>query len=254
MDLFDLMNQGREDKALDRLEAMLAQYLCDDATEQGEALERAYLFCEREWGSYEAGIEALVRRWQRRPGDIGGVVTLELLQGEALEPGRIIRAHREGVGAVDRAAREREALLASYEAEAGRPPPIGAAAAKAECLIWEQRHSAVEALPEVCLQRLVAVLALWREGAAVADTADFTARLEYWAERGGGDGAGYARLLADFTSLGAALDARAPVVPAGRGSRERARQIKALHPEWSLARIGRELGISRQAVHKHLKD
>ncbi|MBI3445724.1 MAG: HTH domain-containing protein, partial [Magnetospirillum sp.] len=38
-----------------------------------------------------------------------------------------------------------------------------------------------------------------------------------------------------------------------QSTKERARQIKTDNPDWSLARIGKELGISRQAVHKHLK-
>lgn len=37
-------------------------------------------------------------------------------------------------------------------------------------------------------------------------------------------------------------------------NRDRARELRALHPEWSLADIGSELGISRQRVAKLLEE
>ena len=78
---------------------------------------------------------------------------------------------------------------------------------------------------------------------------DFTARLEYWAKRGGDDGSGYSILAADLDVVSQGLTTRGPI----QSTKDRARQIKGANPDWSLARIGKELGISRQAVHKHLK-
>jgi hypothetical protein len=78
---------------------------------------------------------------------------------------------------------------------------------------------------------------------------DLSARLEYWASRGGDDGLGYGVLLGDLAAVLPALTARTP----SQSTKDRARQLKTENPNWSLARIGKSLGISRQAVHKHLK-
>jgi hypothetical protein len=83
----------------------------------------------------------------------------------------------------------------------------------------------------------------------VRNAAEFEARLEYWASRGGDDGAGYAVLRQDLAQLGQ----WAPVGSGVESTKEKARRLKAENPTWSLARIGKELCISRQAVHKHLK-
>ena len=92
--------------------------------------------------------------------------------------------------------------------------------------------------------------AAWSSDLPATTIADFTARLEYWAGRGKEDGSGYGILAANFEALAKGLDARRPI----QSTKDRARALKEANPEWSLARIGKELGISRQAVHKHLKD
>ncbi len=138
------------------------------------------------------------------------------------------------------------------------PLPASVADARAEALTWEQRRREREilaegpgkaALPTACAARHRLVEDAWRRDLPVRNGAEFEARLDYWASRGGDDGAGYGVLLLDWRRLGSLL------VPAGGGesTKEKARRLKADHPDWSLARIGKELGISRQAVHKHLK-
>ncbi|MEW5728029.1 MAG: HTH domain-containing protein [Pseudomonadota bacterium] len=131
--------------------------------------------------------------------------------------------------------------------------------ARDEALTWDARKRDLAllsdgpgevVLPTACAARHRVVEDLWRRGLAVRDAVEFEARLRYWAERGGDDGTGYAVLLSDLARL-------ASLVPAGRGggesTKEKARRLRAENPGWSLARIGQELGISRQAVHKHLK-
>lgn len=292
MDLFDLMSQGREDKALDRLEGMLALYEAENEAEQDEALDRARAFCDLEWGSYPAGLEVLARRWATRKGD-GAEAAMQALRlhEEGAKPGSIIRAVRlsrlRELTRID----ERAAVIARYGSEdavlrptefetlfiqaaaacetpsdveaavtAAHPMPASVEAARAECLRWEGRLRHMElvadpttaqppTLPPACAARHRLVEGAWRNGRPAATIADFSARLEYWAGRGGEDGNGYAILAADFEALAAGLSARAP----GQSTKDRARALKDTNPEWSLARIGKELGISRQAVHKHLK-
>lgn len=138
------------------------------------------------------------------------------------------------------------------------PLPSNVADARAEALAWEQRRREREilvegpgkaALPTACAARHRLVEDAWRRDLPVRSAAEFEARLDYWASRGGDDGTGYGVLLLDWRRLAPLL------VSAGGGetTKEKARKLKAEHPDWSLARIGKELGISRQAVHKHLK-
>ncbi|WP_096702902.1 HTH domain-containing protein [Magnetospirillum sp. 15-1] len=291
MDLFDLMSQGREDKALDRLEGMLALYEAENEAEQDEALERARAFCDLEWGSYPAGLEVLARRWATRKGD-GAEAAMQALRlhEEGAKPGSIIRAVRlfrlreltridERAVVIQRYGSE-EAVLRPTDFEllfiqaasacetpseveaivaAVHPMPASVEAARAESLRWEGRLRHMElvadptaqppALPAACAARHRLVEAAWRNGLPAVTIADFSARLEYWAGRGGEDGSGYGVLAADFAALATGLSTRG----AGQSTKDRARALKEANPEWSLARIGKELGISRQAVHKHLK-
>ncbi|EME70869.1 hypothetical protein H261_06544 [Paramagnetospirillum caucaseum] len=292
MDLFDLMSQGREDKALDRLEGMLALYESENEAEQDEALERARAFCDLEWGSYPAGLEALARRGAARKGD-GAEAAMQALhlQEEGAKPGSIVRAVRlrrlRELTRID----ERAAVILRYGGEdavlrptefetlfieaaarcqtapdveaavaVAHPMPASVEAARAETLRWEGRLRHMElvgasdspppVLPPACAVRRRLVEAGWRQGLPAATVADFSARLEYWAGRRGEDGSGYAILAADFAALARnGLASRAQ----GPSTKDRARALKTANPEWSLARIGKELGISRQAVHKHLK-
>lgn len=141
------------------------------------------------------------------------------------------------------------------------PLPASVAAARDEADAWYERRQELASLgdgpgeavlPTACAARLRLVEELWRCDLPANSLADVVARLHYWANRGGGDGAGYAVVLRDVEALVAAGAVLAP-----SGGRERtgdaARRLKAAHPDWSLARIGRELGVSRQAVHKHLR-
>lgn len=291
MDLFDLMSQGREDKALDRLEGMLALYDSESEAEQDEALERARAFCDLEWGSYPAGLDVLARRCATRKGD-GAEAAMQALRlhEEGAKPGSIIRAVRlsrlremsrideraaviERYGSIEavlcptdfetvfisaasscKSATETEAAVA-----AAQPMPAGIEAARMESLRWEARLRHMElvtepacqppVLPPACAARHRLVEAAWRRDLPVTSIADFAARLDYWNGRGGEDCSGYAVLAADFESLAQGLSARG----AAPSTKDRARALKEANPEWSLARIGKELGISRQAVHKHLK-
>ncbi|BAE51190.1 HTH domain-containing protein [Paramagnetospirillum magneticum] len=291
MDLFDLMSQGREDKALDRLEGMLALYESETEAEQDEALERARAFCDLEWGSYPAGLDILARRWARRTGD-GAEAAMQALRlhEEGAKPGAIIRAVRlrrlrelsrmderemliarhGSVEAVLRPTEFEEIFVAAGEGcdtaaaldaavAAAHPMPASVEAAREECLRWDARLRQMElvsdtetlppALPPACAARRRQVEAAWGRGRPAVTIADFSARLEFWSGRGGDDCSGYGILVADFQALSKALSTRAP----GQSTKDRARALKQANPEWSLARIGKELGISRQAVHKHLK-
>lgn len=138
------------------------------------------------------------------------------------------------------------------------PLPSTVADARAEALTWEERKRergvladgpGRAALPTACAARHRLVEDAWRRDLPVRGAAEFEARLDYWASRGGDDGAGYGILLLDWRRLGAS----AIPAPGGESTKEKARRLKADNPTWSLARIGKELGISRQAVHKHLK-
>lgn len=138
------------------------------------------------------------------------------------------------------------------------PLPATVADARDEALTWEARLEELgvlsdgpgtAALPTACAARHLMVAELWRRALPVRNFPELQARLEYWAEKGGDDGAGYGIVLADLNVL---ADSGLPG-PVREGTREKARRLKADNPGWSLARIGQELGISRQAVHKHLK-
>lgn len=311
MDLFDQLSEGREDKALDRLEAMLSLFEAESEIEQDLALERVMAYCEREWGSYSAGLEALAAR-----ADAGSDISVDAaaqslrLRQEGIEPGAIIQSIRQRRIRERGRMGEREAVIALYGSEAAataptafeaifiaaaaplaaegaeddpfgplsgwhlawhdlpdelrlavtaaHPLPGTVAAARDECLKWEQRLHHLEllfdcagagVLPTACAARRKVVEALWRKGLPAASLEDFAARLGYWAARGGDDGIGYGVLLDDLAAVAAGLTAKAPA----ESTKERARRLKSEHPDWSLARIGATLGISRQAVHKHLK-
>lgn len=149
-----------------------------------------------------------------------------------------------------------EALAQAVAAACPLPSTVGDA--RAEALTWEERKREREvladgpgraALPTACAARHRLVEDAWRRDLPVRSAAEFEARLDYWASRGGDDGAGYGVLLLDWRRLGALAIPAA----AGESTKEKARRLKAENPTWSLARIGKELGISRQAVHKHLK-
>jgi hypothetical protein len=311
MDLFDSLNGEREDRALDRLEVMLDAYDAETSIEQEVALERAMVYCEREWGSYDLGLEALVKRIEAKGGETPAAVLAVLrLRDEAAEPGTIIRALRtERARAAGRGA-EYAAIVARYGGEdkakapnpferlfinacralapegegddplaplagwqlawhdlpaalsqavaAAHPLPATITAAKAEVEGWDQRLREVEilfdcpgsgVLPTACAARRKLVEGLWRAELAPTTAEDFAARLDYWAERGGDDAAGYHLLRRDWLAVAGQLAAK----PQASSTKDRARQLRAANPDWSLARIGKELGISRQAVHKHLK-
>lgn len=138
------------------------------------------------------------------------------------------------------------------------PLPATILDARDEALTWEARRQELAvlvdgpghpALPTACAARHRMVEDLWRRDIPARTVVELEARLEYWATRGGDDRAGYGVALADLRRLAAAGGLR----PAGEGTKEKARRLKAENPDWSLARIGKALGISRQAVHKHLK-
>lgn len=139
------------------------------------------------------------------------------------------------------------------------PLPITILDARDEALAWEMRKSELTLLTDgpgravlstACTARHRIVEDLWRKDLVARDPADLEARLDYWASRGGDDRSGYAVALADLRRLMATGALRGQ----GEGSKEKCRRLKAENPDWSLARIGKHLGISRQAVHKHLKD
>lgn len=326
MNLLDLMESGetQREKALDRLEGILAQYASDDDEVQDEALARAITLCGKEWGGYRAGLEELAKRKETQGTDDPVAAEMEALRlrEEAEEPGSIIRTVRARRSAAGRMNAERAAIVARYgsleaavspspieimfvaaaaalaEPEPGLdgeapsatgpvddpwaplagwsvpwheippalalavtqacPMPATVADARAEALAWEERRREREmladgpgkaALPTACAARHRMVEDAWRRDLPVRSAVEFEARLDYWASRGGDDGAGYGVLLLDWRRLGALL------VPAAsaENTKEKARRLKADNPTWSLARIGKELGISRQAVHKHLK-
>ncbi|RAU22600.1 hypothetical protein CU669_07925 [Paramagnetospirillum kuznetsovii] len=311
MDLFEQISEDRQDKALDRLETMLALYEAESEIEQDLALERATAYCEREWGSYAAGLDGLATRTEARgAGAVETAMTSLRLREEGDTPGSIIQAMRQQRRRERGLLGEREAVIALYggeEAVASPTPfetifiaacaslaeegaqtdpfaplagwqlpwhplpdtlavavttafplPGTVVAARAECLKWEERLRHLEllfqcpgsgTLPTACAARRKLVEDLWRRDVNAASLDDFSARLDYWAERGGDDGGGYAVLLRDFAAMAHGLSAKS----SRESTKDRARRLKSEHPEWSLATIGKQLGISRQAVHKHLK-
>lgn len=326
MNLLDLMESGEDlrEKALDRLEGILAQYGSDDDDTQDEALARAISLCGKEWGSYRAGLEELAKRKEAGSGADALAAEMDalLLREEAEDPGAMIRANRARRTQAGRMDAERAAIVARYGSleAAINPSPIealfiAAAAAladapmpldedaeptgapgddpwaslagwsvpwhdvppelaqavaaacplpstigdaRAEALTWEERKRerglladgpGKAALPTACAARHRLVEDAWRRDLPVRSPAEFEARLDYWASRGGDDGAGYGVLLLDWRRLGNFMVPAA----AGESTKDKARRLKAENPTWSLARIGKELGISRQAVHKHLR-
>lgn len=325
MNLLDLMQAGEDlrDKALDRLESIVAQYSSSDDDVQDEALARAISLCGKEWGSYKAGLEALIRRREARSSSTDDSLAAEMevlrLREEAEDPGALIRIARTRRELGGRGNTERAMIVARYgslEAAVSLTPvetmfvsaachladsdpmaadgegiaaaddpwatlagwsvpwheipaalalvvtavcplPTSVADARAEALSWEERKREREiladgpgkaVLPTACAVRHRMVEDAWRRDLPVRDAAEFEARLDYWASRGGDDGTGYGVLLLDWRRLGGMA-----LPSSGERTKEKARRLRAEHPDWSLARIGKELGISRQAVHKHLK-
>ena len=130
MDLLDLMGAGAalRDKALDRLEGIVAQYDSEDEDVQDEALARAISLCGKEWGSYRAGLEELARRKETSPAGDPLVAEMEALRlrEEAEEPGSLIRAARSRRSAAGRMDAERAAVIARYGSleAAVSPSPI----------------------------------------------------------------------------------------------------------------------------------
>lgn len=325
MNLLDLMESGEDlrEKALDRLEGILALYDSETDDVQDEALGRAISLCNKEWGSYRAGLERLAER--KESGTLADPVAAEMmalrLREEAEDPGAMIRTARARRAAASEMDAERAAIIARYGSlvAAVNPSPIetmfvtaaahladsecslaegeGASTApvddpwaplagwsvpwhaipaalaeavtsacplpatvgdaRAEALTWEERKRERElladgpgkaALPTACAARHRLVEDAWRRDLPVRTAAEFEARLDYWASRGGDDGTGYGVLLHDLRLLGNLL-------PHGgtESTKDKARRLKAENPGWSLAMIGKELGISRQAVHKHLR-
>lgn len=325
MNLLDLMESGEalREKALDRLESIVAQYDSEDEDVQDEALARAITLCGKEWGGYRAGLEELAKRKEACPSGEPLAAEMEALRlrEEAEEPGTLIRVARARRGAAGRMDAERAAIVTRYgsleaavspspietmfvaaaahladpeppgvETDAAIvpsddpwaplagwsvpwhdvPPALAAAVttacplpatvgdARAEALAWEERKRERElladgpgkaALPTACAARHRLVEEAWRRDLPVRNSAEFEARLDYWASRGGDDGSGYGILALDWRRLGSLM---APAA-SGESTKDRARRLKAENPTWSLARVGKELGISRQAVHKHLK-
>ncbi len=309
MNLLELMNPGEDlrEKALNRLEGIVALFAAEDEDVQDEALARAITLCGKEWGGYKAGLEELAKR-REAVGTVEGELEALRLREEADDPGVMIRAargRRALIGELDGA---RAAIIARYGSleDAMRPSaiecmfieaahslaegetvdpwspladwsvpwhpipdalkaavtqacplPATVADARAEALAWEERRLERElltegpgsaALPTACAARHRLVEDLWARRLPARNAAELEARLEYWIGRGGDDGAGYAVLAADVRLLVAS----GGLVKCGEGTKEKARRLKAENPGWSLARIGEELGISRQAVHKHL--
>lgn len=149
-----------------------------------------------------------------------------------------------------------EALTAAIGA--ARPLPVTIAEARAEVLAWDRRlddlailsgQSRGVVLPTACAARHRVAIDLWRRDLPVKSGEELRLRLEFWRERGGDDGAGYAILSADLDHL---IGGEASTL-GGRGTHDAVLRLKAENPAWSLARIAQEVGISRQAVHKHLR-
>ncbi|MBC7905812.1 MAG: hypothetical protein H7Y60_03575 [Rhodospirillaceae bacterium] len=305
MNLLDLMTTGEDlrEKALDRLEGIIALYASDDEDVQDEALARAITLCGKEWGGYKPGLEELAKRKE----DADALVDALRLREEADDPGTMVRTARARRALAGKLDGERAIIVARYGSleAAIKPSPIecmfvdGAAHladpddadpwsplagwsvpwhdipaelvtavtnacplpttvadARAEALTWDERKRerdllsdgpGAAALPTACTARHQLVAQLWSRGLAVRDPAELEARLEYWTTHGGDDGAGYAIIAEDVRRLSGGF------AKVGEGTKDKVRRLKAEHPDWSLARIGKELCITRQAVHKHLR-
>jgi hypothetical protein len=306
MDLFQLMTGGEDDlkaKALERLEAIVRQYLSGDDGQQDEALSRAINFCGMEWGSYRAGLEALAARVEGRGGQQSWASELRDEAGKAgtlIERARAARtidtwttpqraqvvARYGSRGAACGLTHLEQAFLSLAGIEEGQewepaldgwtpldptvperlramlstgfPLPHSIIDARAEFMAWEDRKTERvilfdegnrRDLPTVCRARQMMVVELWRSVLPAQSTADLDARLDYWQSWSGGDVAGYDVIRADI----ARVVAQGGLRTGGESTKDKCRRLKADNPGWSLAMIGRELGISRQAVHKHLK-
>ncbi|MCA1906944.1 MAG: helix-turn-helix domain-containing protein [Magnetospirillum sp.] len=307
MDLFQLMDDadGLRDKALDRLEGIVALYRSDDPAVREEAMGRAMVFCGKEWGGYAAGLEALADRCDSRDQSLMALC----LREEAQDPGSMIRQTEAELAEQAKMSDEKRAVIARYGSEEAAlgptplermfvdavsdwlgdpeldpwapiagwavpwhplpdelahtvavacPMPQTIADARAECMAWESRLAELDALgegpggavlPTACAARHRLVQLEWAATLPVRSLADFQMRLEYWRSHGGDDGAGYARLEQDFVQL----LAQGVSLGGVETTKDKCRRLKLDNPKWSLARIGQELGISRQAVHKHLK-
>ncbi|AVM73567.1 helix-turn-helix domain-containing protein [Magnetospirillum gryphiswaldense] len=306
MDLLQLMDNAgdQRDKALDRLESIVALYQSEDPGVREEAMGRAMVFCGKEWGGYAVGLEALAARLDGRDQPLEAL----RLREEAEDPGTLIRQTEARLAEAEKMTDERRAVIARYGSEAEAlgptalermfveavdqwlgeatdpwapvagwsvpwhpipdelahtvavacPLPATIADARAECLTWEQRLAELEVLadgpgstvlPTACAVRHILVQREWASQLPVRTLADLQIRLEYWKTHGVDDGSGYACLSRDLEQLLAQGVTLAP----GEGTKSKCHRLRQENPQWSLARIGQELGISRQAVHKHLQ-
>ena len=118
MDLFEQLSEGREDKALDRLVTMLSMYAAQSEIEQNLALERAIVYCDREWGSYSAGLEALALRIETHgAGDLDAAMEALRLREEGDNPGSLIQAERRRRNREMGRLSERDSVIAFYGSE-----------------------------------------------------------------------------------------------------------------------------------------
>jgi hypothetical protein len=232
--------------------------LRDEAADPGGMIRAARLRRQRS-GSREAERAALIARYGSEAAALAPTAaeTMLIEAGRTLaEPGGKEDCHAPLSGWHLPWHEPPEALRVLVAA--ALPLPSTIAAARDECRAWEQRKTELDligdgpgsaGLPTACAARHWLVERMWRGDLPATGPADLIARLEYWVERGGDDGRGYRILLDDLTEAGTTPLLRDP----DGGSHARILRLKAEHPSWSLARIGQELGISRQAVHKHLK-
>lgn len=220
---------------------------------------------------------AIIRACRARLAEMGqeGTAKAEIIArygslAAALAPGPLERLFIEAARHLSEDPNDPRAPLAGWslpwhpipealKAVVSRGLPTGIAEARDETLAWEYRLGELDvlsggagraALPTACAARLRLVLRLWAAELPAVTPADIDIRLDYWVGRGGGDGSGYAVIQGDFRRLAQAGGLARPI----GGTAERVRRLKQEHADWSLARIGKELGISRQAVHKHLQD
>lgn len=306
MDLLQLMDnvEDQRDKALDRLEAIVALYQSDDPAVREEAMGRAMVFCGKEWGGYAAGLDALAARHERRDQPLPAL----RLHEEAEDPGTLIRQAEAALAEVAKMTDERRAIINRYGSEEAAlgptalelmfiqaaeflsddssdpwaplagwsvpwhpipdelahsvviacPLPETIADARAECLSWEERLAELAVLvdgpgsavlPTACAARHRLVQDLWARELPAQSLADVLARLDFWTSRGGDDGRGYGVLAADL----ACLAAQGITLGQSESTKAKCHRLRRDNPHWPLARIGKELGITRQAVHKHLK-
>ncbi|MBC7908016.1 MAG: hypothetical protein H7Y60_14905, partial [Rhodospirillaceae bacterium] len=124
MNLLDLMTTGEDlrEKALDRLDGIIALYASDDEDVQDEALARAITLCGKEWGGYKQGLEELAKRKE----EADSLVDSLRLREEADDPGAMIRTARTRHALAGKLDGERAAIIARYGSleAATRPSPI----------------------------------------------------------------------------------------------------------------------------------